>query len=167
MNRTACPDPEALFVGLMEDRPEARAHLEACEDCAALVEDHRQLEKDLLRLSDPLPPPDFVHQVMARVEAEPVPAGREWLSFAGIAGAALAGVVVLVASDAATAGSWGARVAEWTVGAREVLEAGADGALVVWDTAALPLTAVAAVTLMILGAAAKRLWTPSARRVRV
>ena len=27
---------------------------------ATLLEEHRQLEKDLLRLGDPLPPPDFL-----------------------------------------------------------------------------------------------------------
>ena len=165
MNRP-CPDAEALFVGLAEEAPEARAHLAECDACAALVEEHRQLEIDLLRLSDPLPPPDFVHQVMARVEAQPVPAGREWLSFAGIVAAALAGVVVLVGSDAATAGAWGQRVAEWAGGARVLFEAAGEAAFVVWETAALPVTVAAAVTLMVLAVAARRFWTPVSRRVR-
>src|SRR5258706_10475493 len=43
------------------------------EEREALLEEHRQLEKDLLRLADPLPPPDFVHQVMQKVAAAPAP----------------------------------------------------------------------------------------------
>ena len=36
-----------------------------------LLEEHRQLEKDLLRLADPLPPPDFLANVMSRVAVAP------------------------------------------------------------------------------------------------
>lgn len=39
---------------------------------AALREAHRLLEHDLSRLADPLPPPDFLAQVMERVDAEAV-----------------------------------------------------------------------------------------------
>ena len=52
-----CPELEALILAQSEHDPDALAHLRHCPACAALVEEHRQLEKDLFRLVDPLPPP--------------------------------------------------------------------------------------------------------------
>ena len=43
---------------------------------AQLLEEHRQLEKDLLRLADPMPPADFVHAVMAKVATAPARAPK-------------------------------------------------------------------------------------------
>jgi anti-sigma factor RsiW len=150
-----CPDPEQLFVDLATGAPAAREHLEACADCAALVELHRQLEKDLHRLSDPLPPPDFVHQVMARVQAQPVAPARELLAFGGILAATLAALLALVLFDSATAGAWGTRVASWAVGGRDLAEA-----------AALPVTVAAVMILAMMLVAARRLLAPPASRVR-
>lgn len=69
-----CPDLEVLFIELEAGHGPALEHAEGCPLCAAVLEEHRQLEKDLFRLADPLPPPDLVHQVMARVAASPAPA---------------------------------------------------------------------------------------------
>ncbi len=55
-----CPELEALVLAQSEHDPDALAHLRSCPDCAAQVEEHRQLEKDLFRLVDPLPPADLV-----------------------------------------------------------------------------------------------------------
>jgi hypothetical protein len=68
-----CPELEALVLAQSEHDPDALAHLRHCPGCAAQVEEHRQLEKDLFRLVDPLPPPDLVSRVMARVADEPAP----------------------------------------------------------------------------------------------
>src|SRR5437870_13897110 len=63
-----------------ENDPDTDAELEAMleglsdEEREALLEEHRQLEKDLLRLADPLPPADFVHRVMQKVATAPAPA---------------------------------------------------------------------------------------------
>ena len=71
-----CPDLEVLFIELEAGHGPALEHAEGCPLCAAVLEEHRQLEKDLFRLADPLPPPDLVHQVMARVAASPRPCAR-------------------------------------------------------------------------------------------
>jgi anti-sigma factor RsiW len=89
-----CPELEELFLSLETEEPEALAHLSACAACRAVVEEHRQMEKDLLRLADPLPPRDLVARVMARVNDAPVSLADEarrgvaiLLSALGLAGA--------------------------------------------------------------------------------
>ena len=69
-----------------------------------LLEEHRQLEKDLLRLADPLPPPDFLAKVMTRVAAAPArPVSRAdvWSAVA-IVGVKLAGASTSPVSSHAT-----------------------------------------------------------------
>ena len=73
----ACPELETLLIGAAERDADALAHLRTCPRCAALAEEHRQLEKDLFRLADPMPPLDFVQSVMARVALEPAPSRVE------------------------------------------------------------------------------------------
>ena len=153
---THCPEPEELFLDLAEDKPEARAHLASCSDCKALVELHRQLEKDLLRLADPQPPPDFVHRVMARVQAQPVAPARELWSFFGILAGTVAALVMLVAFDAATAGIWGERIASFAIGLRDAVEVVLHAGVVVWETAAVPVMVAAVMALLTLSFAARR-----------
>jgi len=113
-----------------------------------LLEEHRQLEKDLLRLADPPPPPDFLSNVMAKVAAQP----RRAISRAEIISAsslvvgllAIGGFVILSPGS----GTLGVAVAQavislrgWLVGFGSALEA-------VWATAALPLSASLLVTLV-------------------
>src|SRR4051794_12056517 len=77
----------------------------------ALLEEHRQLEKDLLRLADPPPPPDFVSKVMAKVAAQPKVFSRaEIIGAASLVTALLAvgGVVFLSPGS----GSLGVAVAQ-------------------------------------------------------
>ncbi len=155
---THCPEPEQLFSDLAEEAPQARAHLASCPDCAALVELHRQLEKDLLRLADPPPPPDFVHQVMARVQAQPVAPAREVWTFAGILAGTVAALVMLVVFDAATAGVWGARLASFAVGVGDAVEMALRAGAVVWETAAVPLITAAMMAVLTLSMAARRLF---------
>ena len=76
---SSCPSLESLFEALEAPHGQSAAkedllaHAKDCGACSAIVEEHRQLEKDLFRLADPLPPPDLVMKVMARVSLAPVP----------------------------------------------------------------------------------------------
>ncbi len=143
-----CPDLESLFTGLAESAPDARAHLKTCPACAAIVEEHRQLEKDLLRLADPLPPPDFVQAVMAKVDAQPAPVRREVWTGVGIFAASLVAVVLTFVLDANAAGEVGTAIASGVVNLRHALMALFHGVGTLWETSALPVTAVASVLLV-------------------
>lgn len=156
MSPSTCPELEALFVGLEEGRPEALRHVHQCPACAAIVEEHRQLEKDLLRLSDPLPPPDFVQKVMARVETAPAPIRREvWTGVAILAFALAAAVAVVVNSGAA--GLFGTELAQAMLWTRSFLVAAPDALRAVWQTAGVPLTAAASVILVFVLIGLRRL----------
>ena len=148
MSQSTCPDLETLFTWLAEGNPEAERHVADCADCAAVLEEHRQLEKDLLRLSDPLPPPDFVQAVMAKVEKHPVPVRREVWTGVGIFAAALAGILAVVLTDAAVAGSVGTGVASALFNMKGLLLAAIHSLGALWQTAAVPVTTVASAMLM-------------------
>src|SRR6478672_7907016 len=98
-----------------ETDPKTDAELEAMlaelspEERELLLEEHRQLEKDLLRLADPLPPPDFVHQVMRKVATAPAPAPapRDIALAALIMVSAVTAGVVAFASHGAGIGGFG------------------------------------------------------------
>jgi hypothetical protein len=92
-----------------KDDRELDAFLEALGQAEreALLEEHRQLEKDLLRLADPLPPPDFVQAVMKRVASAPAPApAKADIALASLItfGAFAAGVVAFFAHGGAVDG---------------------------------------------------------------
>lgn len=167
MSTDTCPQLEQLFEGLITGDATVKTHLESCDSCAAIVEEHRQLEKDLLRLADPLPPPDFVHLVMAKVEKAPVPLRRELWTGAAIFLAALIGVATIVVSDAATAGALGTSVAGALLGAREFADAAGHGLRTIWSTAALPVTAFASLLFMFLLLGLRRVVAPNEARIRV
>ncbi len=143
-----CPDLETLFIGLDEGASEARAHLDACPACAAIVEEHRQLEKDLLRIADPLPPPDFLFSVMAKVDAHPVPMRREVWTGLGILAASLIGIVLTFVLDANAAGQLGTAIGSGVVTVRNASVALFHGLGALWETSALPVTAVASALLV-------------------
>ena len=94
---------------------------------ALLLEDHRQLEKDLLRLADPLPPPDFLSKVMTRVAeapARPVSRSDVWSAVAIVGVTMALAVIALVASGGlAGTGSVGLALASVAVVLREALVA--------------------------------------------
>jgi hypothetical protein len=105
---------------------------------AKLLEEHRQLEKDLFRLSDPLPPADFVAQVMKRVAESPVKVSKaDVATAAGIVSVTVAlAVVALLAAGGV--GSVGLVLARLAVNVRDGLVALGSGLLALWKTAALP-----------------------------
>lgn len=127
----------------------------------ALREAHRQLEKDLLRLADPLPPPDFLSQVMAKVEAEPKRvSATEIRSAVVIALGALAASVVAFVSSGASADGVAVSFAQTFVSAREVLVGFVSGLAAVWRTAGLPLSVMFAVVVMVTLLGFRRLVAP-------
>lgn len=144
-----CPELEVLFAELDAGEGPALDHAAECEACAALMEEHRQLEKDLFRLADPLPPANLVPLVMARVATEPTPVRRELMTGIPILVASLVGgLALLFGSDAALA-RVGLRVGRVFVDGRVFAEGLGNGLSALWATAALPLVCVTA-TLFLL-----------------
>ena len=134
----ACPELETLLVGVAEHDADALAHLKTCPDCAAIAEQHRQLEKDLFRLADPLPPPDFVHSVMARVALEPAPARVELRTGLSILAVTLMGAVLAFVAAHGNLGLLGTRAASSVVAWRNLFFAASEALAAIWSTAALP-----------------------------
>jgi hypothetical protein len=132
----------------------------------ALAESHRQLEKDLLRLADPLPPADFVAAVMAKVEAEP-----KRVSASEVQSAVLIAVVGLAASavafvrSGASADGVALEFAQALVAAREVLVGFGSGLAAVWRTAGLPVSVTLALVVMVTLVGLRRLVAPETAKV--
>lgn len=134
---------------------------------AVLLEEHRQLEKDLLRLADPLPPPDFLSQVMRKVAEAPVrPISRAdvWSAVAIVTGALALALAALLASGGVT-GGFGLAVAELAVRFRDGLVAAGSGLLAVWTTAALPAVLGLSFVLVATLAAIRRFVQPASAKV--
>jgi hypothetical protein len=143
-----CPELEALVLAQSEHDPDALAHLRNCPDCAAQVEEHRQLEKDLFRLVDPLPPPDLVFQVMARVAAEPAPIRMELRTGASIVALALMAAVLSFVASHGNIGLLGVRAASGVVAWRNLIFGAGEAMAAIWSTAALPFVVAMAGTVM-------------------
>jgi hypothetical protein len=144
------------------------ASLAATEDeRAVLLEEHRQLEKDLLRLADPMPPADFVAKVMTRVAQAPARS----LSRADVWSAvAIVGVTLVLAATAlvvsgGVSGGLGLTLASLVVKLREGLVAFGSALTALWTTAALPTAMALSVILVAALAAFKRLLTSSTAKV--
>ncbi len=71
MSAPNCPDLELLFAELEDGAGEALQHAQHCEHCSEILQEHRSLERELFRLSNPFPPSSFVQQVMAKVACAP------------------------------------------------------------------------------------------------
>jgi hypothetical protein len=147
MTPGACPDLEVLFTELAEGGGPAVTHAKGCPHCSEVLEAHRQLEKDLFRLVDPNPPPDFVSTVMARVATAPVPLRAELR--AGIA--IVCGALVLFAASLAlgpgSLAGLGLKLANAVVYGRSVMVGLTSGVEMMWRTAALPMTVSLALVL--------------------
>ncbi len=126
------------------------------EERARLLEEHRQLEKDLLRLQDPLPPHDFVQQVMAKIRTAPAPAlsRSDVMVFVGILGAGIAATGYFTFAQGAE--GLGLSLARAVVTAKELLVGISSGLSAIWNTAALPFSVGLSATLMTCLVALKR-----------
>lgn len=132
-----------------------------------LLEEHRQLEKDLLRLADPLPPPDFLAKVMTRVAAAPArPVSRAdvWSAVAIIGVTLTLAVAALVMSGGAS-GGFGLTLASLVVKGREAVVALGSALIALWTTAALPTVVGLSLFLAAALAAFRRSVQPSAAKV--
>jgi hypothetical protein len=150
-----------------ENDPKTDAELETLlesmtpDERDTLLEDHRQLEKDLLRLADPLPPADFVHRVMQKVAAAPAPAPapRE-LAVAGlIMVSAVTAAVFSVVTHGAGVDGVGLSIANFLVHVRLMFSGLFSAFEAVWSTAAVPMAAALAAMLFVSVAALKRIGT--------
>jgi len=161
MNPDTCPDLEILFTETADGYGAALLHAKTCPACAVLLEEHRQLEKDLYRIADPLPPPDFVQKVMARVAQAPPAMSMEL-------GVELkVGLAILLLALAAPVGMWfaqggsiaslGAWVANAVVGLRPWLASLANALGALWSTAAFPVALSLVLVLTLSLVALKRL----------
>ncbi len=150
--------------GPVED-PELEAMLRELtstpEERDALLEEHRQLEKDLLRLADPPPPADFVALVMKKVAAAPAlaPAKREiFLASLITVGAFVTGLVLFL-GHGATVDGVGLSFASVLVHLREAAIGLGSACAAVWRTSALPVAVALAAMLGTSIVALKRLGT--------
>jgi hypothetical protein len=134
-----CPDLETLLFAQVEGSSDCQEHVAACEKCAALLEEHRQLEKDLFRLVDPLPPTDLVARVMQRVAAEPLPLRAELrVGLPILAAALMAGVLSFVATRGPI-GLLGASTARALVSWKTAFFGVSNAMQVAWSTTTIPL----------------------------
>ncbi|MBS1150705.1 MAG: hypothetical protein H6Q89_2403 [Myxococcaceae bacterium] len=135
---------------------------------AQLLEEHRQLEKDLLRLADPMPPPDFLHKVMAKVAVAPAraPAKSE----------VLVAVVIVIAALAASSfaffatgdlGEVGLQFTRLVLQLRDTVVGLGSAISALWRTAALPLTIGLGAALATFLLAFKRVLHNSLHEVKV
>jgi hypothetical protein len=147
------------------EKPQTDAELEQLldgmtpEERDALLEEHRQLEKDLLRLADPLPPPDFVHRVMQKVAAAPAPAMAPRdiaLAIVITVGAFAAGIIAFM-SHGTTVHGLGLSFAGAFVTLREAFIGVASAFEVLWRTAAVPVAMALAAMLVSSVVALKKL----------
>jgi hypothetical protein len=152
-----CPDIELLLVEVAEGSGPLLDHARRCENCSAILEEHRQLEKDLFRLADPLPPSDFTQQVMARVAIQPAPIRVNIGVGLAIAATAFGlGLFTLVSSGVgvSTIGS----LAGSAVITAKSLYVGTEKAIsLLWATQALPMAISLLLVLLICLFALKRL----------
>ena len=128
-----------------------------------LLEEHRQLEKDLLRLADPSPPPDFLAKVMSRVAeapARPLSRADVWSAVAIVGVTMSLAVIALLVSGGVT-GGFGLALASMVVKLREALVASGSALLALWTTAALPTVAGLSLLLAATLTAFRRLVQPA------
>ncbi len=86
---------QRLLDGLLRDgeADEVAAHLDACPECAALVDSYQALSLALEELPVPELPADFTAGVLERVELTERAAARERRAAVAVLGAAAAGLV--------------------------------------------------------------------------
>jgi hypothetical protein len=130
-----------------------------------LREEHRQLEKDLLRLVDPLPPSNFFELVMTRVSKEsPLPSRREMIFAGTLVTASLAAAAAIFISTGMPASRIGMSIASAAVAWRESFVGLQSAFSVIWKTSALPV-ALGLVATLISGSLMLRKMLPSKETV--
>jgi len=152
-----CPSPELLWEAAQARAPATLAHLASCPTCAALLEEHRQLEKDLLRLVDPLPPSDLIPRVLARIAHAPAPRWRELRAAASILLTSLLFCVLSLFASAGSVGRLGVEVATSLARAHRIGHGMSHAAQLLWRAAPASLLLALCVLLVVSLAGLKRL----------
>jgi hypothetical protein len=134
-----CPDLETLLFSQLDGSTDCQEHLASCALCAALLEEHRQLEKDLFRLVDPPPPADLVARVMERVAAEPLPLRAEIRVGLPILAATLMAAVLSFVATRGSIGLVGATTARALLGFKATFFHLSSAMQVAWSTTTVPL----------------------------
>jgi hypothetical protein len=142
-----CPELEALLLDQAEGTGEFQEHVAGCAGCAAMLEEHRQLEKDLFRLADPLPPADLVARVMQRVAAEPLPLRAEIRVGLSILAATVMAAVLSFVATRGPIGLLGATAARSVVSWKTSLWGLNNAVQVAWSTTTVPLALTLSVIL--------------------
>ena len=141
------PELEQLFEELAAGSGPALDHAAGCEQCSAVIAEHKELERDLFRMSDPFPPSNFVSQVMARVAAAPQPVRADVKTGVAIM---LSALVLAVASFALVGGGLGQLglvAADALLFVRELFLGLGHALGALWKTAALPMSVALTVVL--------------------
>jgi hypothetical protein len=144
-----CPELEALLLDQAEGTHEFGEHVAGCAGCAAVLEEHRQLEKDLFRLADPLPPADLVAKVMQRVAAEPLPLRAEIRVGVSILAATVMAAVLSFVATRGPIGLLGASAARSFVAWKTSLWGLNNAVQVAWSTTTVPLALCLSVLLFV------------------
>jgi len=162
-----CPDLETLLFDQAAGSGEALEHARTCSACSALLEEHRQLEKDLFRLADPLPPVDLVAQVMQRVAAEPAPLRAEIRVGLPILAATMMAAVLSFVATRGPIGLLGASAARALVSWASTLSGLGNALHAAWSTTAVPLALSLSAVLLLSLVGLRRLAPPRTVEIEV
>ena len=138
MTECSCPELERLFEAVLAGEGDELEHARTCPDCSLVLAEHQQLERELYRISDPLPPPDLVRNVMAEVARAPAPHRHEVATGLFILVAASGLALALLLSNEGALAQLGTTLAGLLAHARAFLTQGASGLLVAWEAAGTP-----------------------------
>ena len=165
----SCPEIEQLLREEAEGRGPLLEHARACEHCAAVLEEHRRLEKDLFRLADPFPPLDFTQRVMARVAAEPAPIRRNLALGLAIAVTAFGLGIFTLASSGVGISVVGSFAAAVLITAKSLAVGSQKAVSLLWANEALPVAVSLVLVLLFCVFALKRLIgdAPAFREARI
>ena len=152
-----CPDIEVLLAEVAEGSGPLLEHARGCEHCSAILEEHRQLEKDLFRLADPLPPPDFTHLVMARVAAQRAPMHLNVAVGLAIAVTAFGLGIFTLVSTGGGVSTVGALAGSALITAKSLWVGTQKAVSLLWAAEALPMAVSLFIVLLICLFALKRL----------
>jgi len=162
-----CPDLETLLFDQAAGSGESLEHARTCPACAALLEEHRQLEKDLFRVADPLPPVDLVARVMHRVAAEPMPLRAEMRVGLPILAATLMAAVLSFVATRGPIGLLGASAARALVSWANTLSGVGNAIHAAWSTTAVPLALSLSAVLLLSLVGLRRVAPPRTVEIEV
>jgi predicted anti-sigma-YlaC factor YlaD len=144
-----CPDIEVLFAEAAEGSGPLLEHAAQCKHCSAILEEHRQIEKDLFRLVDPPPPPDFTSQVMARVAAQHAPMHVNVALGLAIAVTAFGLGLFMLVSSGVGLSTLGSLAGSALITTKSFWVATQKGVSLLWEAQALPMAVSLFIVLLI------------------